>query len=396
MSVTYDPASEWLAAGALLGEGLSNAVNIVADTHKVIANRVERYTPEPLATFSRLHHAAVQTTYSAVSTVSRLAPATAADVGVALAADALKPLEQTAVGRPAARWANGIMGDRLSEQRPELAFRMSVRVHGRDVSGEALSSAHPNATGHIVVFLHGLTETEQCWSRGVATERQYPACLQRDLGITPLLVRYNSGLHISDNGRLLDELLEEVVESWPVEVESLSLVGHSMGGLVARSACIAAADRQWTRTLRAVVTLGTPHLGSPVEKLAHIADWMMARIPDAAPTGRILGLRSAGIRDLRFGSLTETGWAGEELLADPHEEIPTVPGVSHYWVAGSLTPNRPLSHLLGDGLVRARSAQGRGRKRAAHMDDGAHVAGVGHMRLVADEEVYNLLLRWLG
>ena len=49
-------------------------------------------------------------------------------------------------------------------------------------------------------------ETEFAW--GFGGGETYGARLARDLGVTPVYVRYNTGRHISENGRSLAELLE--------------------------------------------------------------------------------------------------------------------------------------------------------------------------------------------
>ena len=81
-------------------------------------------------------------------------------------------------------------------------------------------------------------------------------------------VRYNTGLHVSENGRGLARLLDEMVEEWPCQLEELVLIGHSMGGLVARSACHYGAS--WTDRVRHVFCLGSPHLGADLEKGANV------------------------------------------------------------------------------------------------------------------------------
>jgi triacylglycerol esterase/lipase EstA (alpha/beta hydrolase family) len=58
-------------------------------------------------------------------------------------------------------------------------------------------------------------------------------------GFTPVYLRYNTGLHISHNGQTLAELLNRLHVLWPAAAEEplkeTVLVGHSMGGLVARA-----------------------------------------------------------------------------------------------------------------------------------------------------------------
>ncbi|GAA1810448.1 hypothetical protein [Nostocoides veronense] len=42
------------------------------------------------------------------------------------------------------------------------------------------------------------------------------------LGLTPVLVRYNSGLRISDNGAALGALLADLVAGWPVPLTRIA------------------------------------------------------------------------------------------------------------------------------------------------------------------------------
>ena len=187
---------------------------------------------------------------------------------------------------------NGLMGDVLEREESDLQEPMAVRVSGQVVAPEpgALAQAFPEATPHLVVFLHGLMETEFAWRLGSARQGgTYASRLAADLGCTPVDVRYNSGRHISENGRSLAELLEALVEAWPVEVERIALVGHSMGGLVARSAChYASADEaRWTRRVRHVVSLGSPHMGAPLEQAVHVGERRRsARCRRSVPSAR--------------------------------------------------------------------------------------------------------------
>ena len=135
---------------------------------------------------------------------------------------------------------NGLVGDRLERSGSDLHQPASVRVERRAVALDAgsLRAAFPDATARLVVFLHGLMGNEFYWDWGGAHPGDtYGARLASDLGCTPIYLRYNTGLHVSENGLSVAALLEELVQAWPVEVQEIALVGHSMGGLIARSAC---------------------------------------------------------------------------------------------------------------------------------------------------------------
>jgi pimeloyl-ACP methyl ester carboxylesterase len=145
-------------------------------------------------------------------------------------------------------------------------------------------------------------------------------------------------------------------------VRELVLVGHSMGGLVIRSACAQAAERGhgWTGPLAHVVYLGTPHLGAPLERAVHRGVGLFGRIPEVAPFTAILDRRSPGIRDLRHGRLLD-----DPALAAPVPDAPWLADVDHHLVVGRLTrsEHHPVTRLLGDLLVSAPSATGQGRRR---------------------------------
>ena len=303
---------------------------------------------------------------------------------------------------------NGLMGDVLEREGSDLQEPMAVRVAGRPVAPDAgaVARAFPEATPHLVVFLHGLMETEFAWRLGAKEQGgSYASRLAEDLGCTPVDVRYNTGRHISENGRSLAELLAELVEAWPVAVERIALVGHSMGGLVARSAChYASTDgARWVGRVRHVVSLGSPHMGAALEQLVHVASAAFGVLPEIRPFGAILRRRSAGIRDLRRGSLVDEDWRDcdpDALRAAAVTEVPLLEGAAHCFVAATITRSaeHPLARLAGDALVLEASASGRGRDRRVPFEEeyGMHVGGTHHLALLNHPEVYERLREWLA
>ena len=308
---------------------------------------------------------------------------------------------------------NGLIGDRLEREGSALHQPASARMHGERIALDepSLRDAFPQATPRLVVFIHGLTGDEFCWSWGqnLATNPgaadPYGSRLVSDLGYTPVYLRYNSGLHISENGRTVAALLQELVESWPVEVQQIALVGHSMGGLVARSAAHQAheQDQTWVRHVRHVVSLGTPHMGAPLERGAHRAALALDKLPETRMLGSFLKKRSAGIRDLRHGSLVDEDWRGrdpEALRAAACQEVPLLPGATHFFVSATVTrdPNHPLGRLLGDILVLKPSASGHSKTRRIPFleEHGHHVGGTHHLALLNHPEVYERLRDWLA
>ncbi len=303
---------------------------------------------------------------------------------------------------------NGLVGDQLERQGSDLQEPMSVRIGGRVVTPApaALAEAFPDATPTLVVFVHGLMETEFAWELGSARHGgTYASRLAGELGCTPVHVRYNTGRHISENGRSLSELLEVVADSWPVEVERIALVGHSMGGLVARSACHYAGEEGagWVRHVRHVVSLGTPHMGAPLAQAVHVLTAGFGVAPEVRPFGGFLRRRSAGIRDLRHGSLVDEDWEGRDpdaLKAAALTEVPLLEGATHCFVAATITRSarHPLGRLLGDVLVLEASASGRSRDRHIPFreEHGMHLGGAHHLALLNHPEVYDRLSVWLA
>ncbi|HME03328.1 MAG TPA: alpha/beta fold hydrolase, partial [Solirubrobacteraceae bacterium] len=316
------------------------------------------------------------------------------------------PLSETQRGSFMIAALNGLIGDQLERDGSALAQSTSVRVHGERIGLDesSLRRAFPEAAGRLVVFLHGLTADEFSWSLWGAAD-PYGARLAVDLDCTAVYLRYNSGLHISENGRAVAALLGDLVEGWPVEVQQIALVGHSMGGLVARSAAHQAdeGERMWVRRVRHIVSLGTPHMGAPLERGAHWAAVTLDKMPETRMLSSFLKKRSAGIRDLRHGSLVDEDWRGrdpEALRAAACKEVPLLPGATHYFVSASVTrdPKHPLGRLLGDILVLVPSASGKSRNRRIPFRDehGHHIGGTHHLALLNHPEVYERLCDWLA
>lgn len=402
-------ADEWQAAGALAATGLRGIVRMAADTHAAITRRVTAYLPPAAAPIMATERLVSSAVYGVVGAAHVVAPRVAARIAAATAGTSAtaRPSESRAGGGAIAA-SNAFWGDRVVADHPALAIPMAVRVARADLPlhPEAVATAFPHATPHVVVFVHGLVGDERWWHlRTRSGTGSYGDRLLRDHDLTPVVIRYNSGRHISDNGRDLSHLLESLVDAWPVPVASVCLVGHSMGGLVARSACHLGQESGavWTARTRALVSLGTPHLGAPLEKAVHVTDRALRLLPETEPFSRPLASRSAGIKDLRYGALVEEDWAGhdpDEFLRNRCTQVPLLPHVTYFWVSSSLTrdPTHPIGRLLGDGLVLPASASGTSPGRRVGFDDasGAHIAAASHLDLMNHPEVYEQLARWLA
>jgi len=301
---------------------------------------------------------------------------------------------------------NGVLGDHLAASVNPLAITMGLRRHGVALTLEraALAAAIPQASGKLLVLLHGLCMSDLQWTRD---GHDHGEALARDLAYTPVYVHYNSGLHISTNGRTLAEQLEALVRVWPVQLTELVLVGYSMGGLVARSACHygALAGHEWRRQLDKLIFIGTPHHGAPLERGGNWVNTLLGLSPYSAPLARLGKIRSAGITDLRYGNLLDDDWDGHDRFArgrDRRQAVPLPESVACFAIAATTTrkPARPAGRLLGDGLVPLASALGRHRNaQFALAFDKANqwvTYGTNHLDLLNRAEVYAQIKRWLA
>ena len=301
---------------------------------------------------------------------------------------------------------NGLFGDHLAASENPLAIRMALRQ-----DGVTLDPANPGGplprgapTGKLLVLVHGLCMNDRQWAR---RGHDHGDMLARELGMTPLYLHYNSGRHVSQNGRELATLLQRLVAHWPVPVEELAIVGHSMGGLVARSACHQAGleDHAWLRHLTKLVFLGTPHHGAPLERGGRRIDLLLGLSPYVAPFARLGKARSAGITDLRFGNLQDADWDGRDRHAQHRDDRQPTPLPRHadsFVLAATLAerPGRVHSAVIGDGLVPLASALGEHRDDALALHvPAAHrhiVTECGHLDLLCHPQVQARLLNWLA
>ena len=235
-----------------------------------------------------------------------------------------------------------------------------------------------------------------------AGRRSYGERLQEELGFTPVTIRYNTGLRVSHNGRELAGLLDDLISGWPTAVEEIVLVGHSMGGLVVRSACHYAEEdrRPWTDAVRHVFSLGTPHLGAELEKGVSLLSWEFGRLPETRALRSFLNARSVGIKDLRFGACIDEDWRDcedpDEFLRDRCTEVPFLPAAHYYFIGATLAAG-PVGSVLGDLLVRIPSASGRGRGRRVpfEVDNGHELTGLTHFDLLNHTALYQQMRAWI-
>jgi pimeloyl-ACP methyl ester carboxylesterase len=403
-------ATDIEAIGELAGEALAAGGGLIKDMHGGIASRPFEIMGASAAPARVIHDGVSRAVYSGVRTGLRAAARGSAALLAQRAQDDGPALAATPAGSLALGAIHGLYGNHIEERGNRLALGMEIRRGGGPVAltSDRLSESFPDATSRIVVFIHGLCETDESWRhfplRGDRTRRRtYGERLQDELSFTPVNVRYNTGLRISQNGRRLAEMLDDLVSAWPGAVEDLVLVGHSMGGLVARSAChYAELDRRrWTDAVRHVFCLGTPHLGADLEKGANALSWAFVKLPETRALGKFLNARSVGIKDLRFGSCVEEDWHDcdpDEYLRDRCQEVPFLPEANYYFIAATLNEG-PLGTAIGDLLVRIPSASGRGngkgRRIPFEVDNGIELSGLTHFDLLNHPAVYEQLRTWI-
>jgi pimeloyl-ACP methyl ester carboxylesterase len=319
---------------------------------------------------------------------------------------------------------NGIIGDYLARKNNVLAIRMAFRYQGNalELEPDAITQSYEQAgaaapNGRILLVIHGLCMNDLQWQR---KDCNYGLQLAESAGFTPVFLHYNSGLHISQNGRQLARNLDELIEAWPVPVEQLVILGHSMGGLLARSAhhYAKAEGSRWPDLLRKMMFLGTPHHGAPLERVGNYVDRMLDATPFSRPFSRIGKIRSPGITDLRYGNLVDEDWNTADRFVKREDErrhlplpLPATgtqlsrsvsPKLSCYAVAAILgKPGLGLkANVVGDGLVPPKSALGQHKDPARNLYFQARhqltVYETSHWDLLSDSAVYTQLEAWMS
>lgn len=297
---------------------------------------------------------------------------------------------------------NGVMGDRLAADHNPLATPIELRYQGTALNWAALP-AMQDATSKVLLLIHGLSMNDLQWQTHDANHGE---ALASALGYTPVYLRYNTGLHTSDNGHALAAQLEQLIKHWPVPVKELSVLAHSMGGLITRSAVHSATQNglQWPSVLKNIVFLGTPHHGSPLERAGNWVDVILGSTPYSAPFHRLAQLRSAGITDLRYGHVQDADWQGHDRFRrqpDSRIHLPLPANVACFTVAATTAAKRSAvaDRLVGDGLVPLRSALGQhdDPKRCLQFaaDRQCIFYRMNHMELLSKTAVTQQLVAWL-
>jgi hypothetical protein len=300
---------------------------------------------------------------------------------------------------------NGVVGDYLEENENPLKINMEFRNQGKALSLNILSlkEAYPAINGKILVMVHGSCMNDLQWTQ---KQHNHGIALASELNKTPLFLNYNSGRHISKNGQDLTNLLEELVLNWPVPIEELNIVGHSMGGLVARSAIFYGHQFQksWITYAKKICFLGTPHQGATMEKVGNYLDVILESIPYAKPFAKLGKVRSAGVTDLRYGNIIDEDWQNGDrfkLEGDRRQNVPLQNGLIHYSIAASIgkSTNNISSKLMGDNLVSIKSALGQHKDPSKNLnfkETNTRIAyECNHVGLLSNAEVFSQLKKWM-
>lgn len=300
---------------------------------------------------------------------------------------------------------NGVVGDYLESVDNPLKITMRFRYQANPISfsPNSLSKIYSAINGKILLMVHGACMNDIQWSR---KGHNHGDRLAKELGKTPIYLHYNSGHHISTNGKNLDELLEGLVKEWPVPVEEIVIIAHSMGGLVSRSATYYGQlqQRAWTNHLSKIIFLGTPHQGAPLEIIGNYLHNILKFIPYAKAIAPLAKIRSAGITDLRYGNIIDEDWLDTDrfkLQSDKRKNVSLPKDVDCYTVAGT-TDNASMSlssRCIGDNLVGVKSALGQHKKISKRLNFKKEHIWIAyentHLDLLSDRGVYNKIKEWI-
>lgn len=375
------------AAASLVVDATKGVMDVVRDVQSA-------FSPPVIAELSSLVHAAVRG-------VTGVAGA-GIDAALAALAPALGKSASSKEREAVLAALNGVVGDRLATAKSPLAIEMTLRPPLDD-----------RRQGTLLLFIHGSCMNDLQWTiaKGAKLNAEvqgadapvtfdHGRALMRELpgDVTLAYVHYNSGRHVKHNGEDLAALLERE----HIGFDRIILVCHSMGGLVARSAAHAAerASRAhaWRAKLEVLVTLGTPHHGSPLERAGNLFESVLRVTPWTAPFGSLGTLRSAGVTDLRFGNVVDVDADRFALTPDARTHAALPQGVRCYAVAGtkSATASDDLARLADDNLVPVQSALGihKDAARALHFTDTRIACATDHLGLLASDDVHAWLREW--
>jgi pimeloyl-ACP methyl ester carboxylesterase len=377
---------DWRAVGYLFDVATQRLTSPVEGIHQAVVRRWFGLAGPGLDPARRVAEGLTASIYQSIRlSGTAVGMAISSGAGLVHRFRSLPPVWETRGGRGVQSVFNGLWGDRFEEDRSPLRIEMGIRApNGIPVSitADFLGHAFPKATGRLAVLVHGFADTENAWRSGDNSD--LIDGLESD-GFTVLRLRYNTGREIVDNASTLAQIIEEVRLAWPVPVFEIALVGHSMGGLVARSAVIAAgsAGTEWAELVTHVVAIAAPHFGTPIEHMVRYMSNGLGLFNESRPLVAFVEQRSAGIKNLRHG----IGRSDDGVY-----------GFAYHVVAGVVTrePDHPLGRVFGDLVVGVRSATSRGHLFETESPDILVVGGRNHADLVHAPEVVAKVRTWLS
>ena len=301
---------------------------------------------------------------------------------------------------------NGVIGDYLENSKNSLARPMSFRLRGEtlELNKQSLHQTYPKANGKILLLIHGLCMNDIQWNQN---GHDHGELLAGELGLTPIYLNYNTGKHISQNGQQLSSMLDQLLSAWPVPIEELIIIGHSMGGLITRSAFHYANGNghSWLSYVKRVVFLGSPHHGAPMEQIGNFVDKFFESNPFIKPFARIGKIRSSGITDLRYNNLLDEDWKGQDRFNHPPDSTIPVPlpkNLTAFAIAATMAKETATIKygVLGDGLVLVESALGQhanSQKILKFESSKTWIAyETNHIQLLSSKTVYDKMKFWLN
>ncbi|MGB4960906.1 MAG: hypothetical protein WBO36_15600 [Saprospiraceae bacterium] len=301
---------------------------------------------------------------------------------------------------------NGVIGDYLEVKGNPLQITMQFRHQATSISldSSSLEKIYPAINGKILLLVHGSCMNDIQWTR---KEHNHGTALANELDKTPVYLHYNSGRHISTNGQDFNNLIEKLVLHWPVPVDELIIVAHSMGGLISRSALHYGQRQQksWTKHVKKIVFLGTPHHGAPLERVGNYVDVILEAIPYAKPFARLGKIRSAGVTDLRYGNLIDEDWKDYDrfqMQRDQRQSICLPKDVECYSIAGVVgkAADSVSSHWLGDHMVSVKSALGQHKNPAKNLGFKQENTWIAyectHSDLLSNAQIFTKIKGWLA
>lgn len=293
---------------------------------------------------------------------------------------------------------NGMIGDHLVTNNNALAVPMMIYDRYGQPQSKKLS-------GRVILLCQGLCLSYLSWHPCEADSLGENIALAQP-ETTVLYLDYNSGKRISQNGRQLSRRLQQLVDDNP-DITQIDLVGYSMGGLVSRSALFyAEQDRlDWINRVGNLITLGTPHQGAMLERIGYYILDIIGKFPFAASLSKMGNIRSAGIIDLRHGSIRDEDWRylkQRDVLPEEFRHPTKLPHhIRTYLIAGTIVEgiyDSKASNLVGDGLVTVESALGEANEsHTLYVPEGrkAIFYGVNHYNLQYDRRVQAQVIQWL-